>query len=55
VAGAGREIEISEATGSFTAGVAPCISPSASYVMRARHAAGGDWSDWSEWTEVFGE
>ncbi len=54
VSGAGTEIDISESTGDFATGVAPCLYPSASYVMRARHADGSGWSRWSDWTPVFG-
>ncbi len=51
--GAGFEVDISEAMGTFAENTPRCLRPSLGYVMRARHAAAEVWSEWSAWQSLF--
>ncbi len=53
IQGDGRSVDISASSGTFTAGMVPCIDPSTPYVFRARQATQAAWSEWSEWAPMF--
>ena len=49
----GTSIDISQSTGTFAAGMVPCVDPSTPYVFRARQATQVGLSEWSEWAAMF--
>ncbi len=50
--GDGNAVDVSPETGSFSPGTPPCLLPSSTYFMRARHAQGEVWSEWSAWLSL---
>lgn len=53
IEGAGTDIDVAEATGTFAEGADRCLLRSTAYVIRARHAVGVTWSEWTEWSPMF--
>jgi len=53
IPGDGTSIDISQSSGTFAAGMIPCIDPGTAYVFRARQATQAGWSEWSEWAPMF--
>ena len=53
IVGTGTGVDVSDATGTFSAGASTCVLPAAGYVVRGRQATAAGWSLWSVWSSMF--